>query len=111
MPWLFLAILQWHVLQMRYLWVLRTPARKKIKRLDSSKALCYYTDTMIKAPEIITNLIEGFGVTKETLAGKMGVSVFTIVRWQQGKTNPAYAEIKLLNQICRGYRTTLKRRK
>ncbi|HEB13622.1 MAG TPA: hypothetical protein ENI13_01430 [candidate division CPR3 bacterium] len=55
--------------------------------------------------EIITNLVNKFGITKEILAGKMGVTTITIFRWQYSKTKPTYAELKLLNQIYRGYKS------
>ena len=63
----------------------------------------------VTAQKILTNLINELQIPKELLAGKMGVSVFTIVRWQQGETNPTYAELKLLNQIYRGYNPKKKR--
>ena len=59
----------------------------------------------ILAHEIITNLVEGFGISKETLAGKMRVSVRTITRWGEDLTDPTYAELKLLNQIYQGYKS------
>ncbi len=59
----------------------------------------------VSPQEIITNLANGFGITKEIIAGKMGVTTMTIFRWQYGKTNPRPAELKLLNQIYRGYKS------
>ena len=67
-------------------------------------------EIMVTAQEIVTNLIKGFEISKETLAGKMGVHTNTIVRWGRGSTKPTYAELKLLNQIYRGHKV-IKRRK
>jgi len=67
--------------------------------------------TKVSAQEIITNLVNKFGLTKEILAGKMRVTTITIFRWQYGQTNPTYAELKLLNQIYRGYKSKRKRGK
>ncbi len=64
---------------------------------------------MVKAKEIITNLVEGFGISKEILAGKMHISVRTITRWGmtgEGNTQPTYAELEKLNRIYRGYKST-----
>ncbi len=63
---------------------------------------------MITAQEIITNLTEGFNISKETLASKMRVSSMTIIRWSRGKVVPDHANLKLLNQIYHGYKNSPK---
>jgi len=66
---------------------------------------------MITAQEIITNLTDGLGVSKETLASKMQVSSMSIVRWGRGMFKPDFANLKLLNQIYRGYKANVRSRK
>ncbi len=56
---------------------------------------------LVSPQEIITNLVKGFDIPKETIAGKMRVSAITIFRWQYGKTNPTLAEKEKLNRIYR----------
>ncbi len=61
---------------------------------------------LVSQQEILTNLIKGFDIPKETIAGMMRVSAITIFRWRYGKTKPTYAELKLLNHFYQ----TLKRK-
>ena len=56
---------------------------------------------LVSPQEIITNLVKGFDIPKETIAGKMRVSAITIFRWQYGKTKPTLAELEKLNRIYR----------
>lgn len=56
----------------------------------------------MKIKSIITRLIDVHKISKETLAGMMGVSVRTLGRWQEEITHPSYAERRLLKQILRG---------
>uniref|UniRef100_A0A6H2A647 Putative DNA binding, helix-turn-helix domain containing protein n=1 Tax=viral metagenome TaxID=1070528 RepID=A0A6H2A647_9ZZZZ len=58
---------------------------------------------------ILKELTEKY-LSKETLAGKMGVSTRTIDRWQKSLSKPSYAERKLLNQIYNGYKNVSKQK-
>jgi len=53
--------------------------------------------------DVLKDLTKNY-ISKETLASKMGVSLSTIIRWQNGATKPSFAEVKLLNQIHKGYK-------
>ena len=65
----------------------------------------------VSTQEIITNLVNGFGLSKEGLADKMGVTTMTITRWGNGDYKPNKASLKLLNAIYRGYKNTRKGKK
>ena len=62
----------------------------------------------VSPQEIITNLVNGFDIPRETIAGKMRVSAITIFRWQYTKTSPTHAELEKLNRLYRGYDNTKK---
>ncbi len=64
----------------------------------------------VTAQEIITNLTKGFDISRELLADKMGVSTRTIIRWQQGDTDPSPTELKFLTRIYQGYKSTKQKR-
>ncbi len=40
-------------------------------------------------------------MSKEELAGKVGVSIFTIIRWSKAERTPSYAAFFLLKQILK----------
>lgn len=40
------------------------------------------------------------GMTQKDVAKAMGVSVFTVARWEKGKHKPKIAEIKMLAELC-----------
>ena len=63
---------------------------------------------LVSPQEIITNLVNGFDIPKETIAGKMRVSAITIFRWQYGKTKPTLAEREKLNRIYKKYKSKRK---
>lgn len=47
--------------------------------------------------KIVRELLEV--MTKEELAGKIGVSIFTIIRWGKAERTPSYAAFYLLKKI------------
>ena len=47
--------------------------------------------------KVVRNLLEV--MTKEELAGKIGVSVFTIIAWRDARRSPSFAAFFLLKKI------------
>jgi len=56
------------------------------------------------APQILTELIDKKGITKELLASKFKVSINTIHRWKTKETTPTFSELEKLNRIYNGYK-------
>ena len=69
--------------------------------VDTLSPICYHL--AMKNIALVLKELTNKYLTKETLAGKMGVSTRTIDRWQENETKPSYAERKLLVQILTGY--------
>lgn len=60
--------------------------------------------------EIVKELIDKHGVSKELLADKMKVSVPTIVNWYNDDSKPIEIVNRILEQILNGYRSTQERK-
>ena len=60
--------------------------------------------------EMVKELIDKHGISKELLADKMKVSVPTITNWYNGPIKPIEIVNKVLEQILNGYRAAKERK-
>ena len=63
-----------------------------------------------KAGELIRQLIN-FGLSKESIAARLHVSVQAVILWKQNKRCPQWATYEKLLQILNGYKTAAKKGK
>ncbi len=53
-----------------------------------------------ETPVNIRRIREAIGSTQEGLARRLGVSLSTISRWEQGRNRPSHLALSSLEQLC-----------
>ena len=65
------------------------------KPLDKCANICYYLIMDIKA------IRQKLQLTQEQLASKLGVTTFTVRRWEKGKTKPSPLSRKAIENLLK----------